>query len=185
MSSIRLHPLRCLAQHRSQDRLDLLELLLAGDQRRRELHDRVAAVVGAADQPAAVQLAREKAAQQVLGLLGLERLLGLLVLHQLDRLEVPRSTHVADDRQVAQPIEHLAEPALVGAHVRAQLLALHHVDVREPHRARHRMPAEGEAVGEVSVPCRNGSAMRSAAITAPRGAYAEVRPFAIVIMSGW
>ncbi len=31
----------------------------------------------------------------------------------------------------------------------------------------------------------NGSATWSAASTAPSGAYAEVRPFAIVIMSGW
>ncbi len=37
---------------------------------------------------------------------------------------------------------------------------------------------------KISLPCRNGSAMRSAAITAPIGAYAEVIPLAIVIMSG-
>ena len=39
-----------LGQHRAQDGLDLLELLGVGDQRRRELDHRVAAVVGAADQ---------------------------------------------------------------------------------------------------------------------------------------
>ena len=65
----RLHPLGGLAQHRAQDRLDLLELLAPGDQRRRELHDRVAAVIGAADQPALVELAGEEAPQQLLGLL--------------------------------------------------------------------------------------------------------------------
>src|ERR1700722_10982336 len=46
--------LRRLAQHGTQDRLDLLKLLLTGDQRRRELHDRIAPVIGAADQPTPV-----------------------------------------------------------------------------------------------------------------------------------
>ena len=31
----------------------------------------------------------------------------------------------------------------------------------------------------------NGSATRSDAISAPIGAYAEVMPFAVVMMSGW
>ena len=69
------HPARGLLEHRPQDRLDLLELLGVGDQRRRELDDRVAAVVGAADQAAAVELAGEEAAQQRLGLLVVEALL--------------------------------------------------------------------------------------------------------------
>ena len=37
----------------------------------------------------------------------------------------------------------------------------------------------------VLVPCMNGSAIRSETITAPIGAYALVRPLAVVIMSGW
>ena len=37
---------------------------------------------------------------------------------------------------------------------------------------------------KISVPCRNGSAMWSPAITAPSAAYADVMPFAVVIMSG-
>ena len=58
---------------------------VSGDQRRRELDHRVAAVVGAADQAVLVQRAREEAAQQQLRLLVVEALLGLLVLDQLDR----------------------------------------------------------------------------------------------------
>ena len=38
---------------------------------------------------------------------------------------------------------------------------------------------------KIALPCRNGSAMWSAAITAPSGAYAELMPLAVVIMSGW
>ncbi len=70
-----LHPLPGLGQHRAQDGLDLRELLRAGDQRRRELDHRIPAIIGAADQPAAVELAGEEAAQQRLGFLVVERLL--------------------------------------------------------------------------------------------------------------
>ena len=69
MSIHSLDPLPRLAQHGAQDRLDLRELLGARDQRRGQLDDRVAAVVGAADQAAVVELAGEEAAQQLLGLL--------------------------------------------------------------------------------------------------------------------
>ena len=51
---------------------DLVELLLRGDQRRRDLDDRVAAVVGAADEPLLEQPRREEAAQQRLALLLVE-----------------------------------------------------------------------------------------------------------------
>ena len=36
----------------------------------------------------------------------------------------------------------------------------------------------------IFVSCMKGSATRSVAITAPIGAYAEVRPLAVVMMSG-
>src|SRR4051795_8719986 len=72
-----LHLPRGLLEHRPQHALDLREVLLGGDERRGELDDRVAAVVGAADQAAAEQLAREEPAEQDLGLLGAEALLGL------------------------------------------------------------------------------------------------------------
>src|SRR3954447_19953424 len=107
----------CLLEHRPQDGVDLLELLGAGDQRRRELHHRVAAVVGAADQPAAEHLRGEEAAQQPLLLVACERLLGLLVAHELDRAEVARPAHVADDREVAEALEHRLELGLVGLDV--------------------------------------------------------------------
>ena len=100
--------------------------------------DRVAAVVGAADQAAAVELAGEEAAQQLLGLLVVEALLRLLVLDQLDRVEVAGAAHVADDRQVVQALEHLAELALLGEHVAAEVLALEDVEVG--HRDRRRRP---------------------------------------------
>src|SRR5690349_18083718 len=53
-----------LLEHRPQHGVDLLELLGPGDQRRRELDHRVAAVVSAADQPAVEHLGGEEAAQQ-------------------------------------------------------------------------------------------------------------------------
>src|SRR4051795_12360732 len=108
--------------------MDLRELLAAGDQRRCQLHYRVTAVVGAADQPALVELAGEEAAQQPLGLLVVEALLGLLVFDQLDRVEVAGPAHVADDRQLAQGLEHLAELALLAQYVAAEVLLLEDVE---------------------------------------------------------
>ena len=52
----------------AQDRLDLVELRLAADQRRRELDDGVAAVVGPAVQPGVEQRLGQEAAQQPLAL---------------------------------------------------------------------------------------------------------------------
>src|SRR3954451_4326288 len=138
-----------LGEHRADDRLDLGELLRARDERRRELNHRVATVVGAADEPPLVQLAREEAAQQLLGLLVAEALLGLLVLHQLDRVEVAGASHVAHDRKVLlQALEHGAELALVLAHPAAEIILLEDVEVGHRHRGGHRMAAEREPVGE-------------------------------------
>src|SRR4051812_9273180 len=58
------HLPRGVLEDRAQDALDLLEVLGLGDERRGQLDDRVAAVVGAADQPAAEQLAGQETAQQ-------------------------------------------------------------------------------------------------------------------------
>src|SRR5690348_509249 len=93
-------PLPRLCEHRAHHRLDLRELLRTRDERRGELDHRVATVVGAADQPALVELAGEEPAQQLLGLLVVEALLGLLVLDQLDGVEVAGAANVADDRKV-------------------------------------------------------------------------------------
>src|ERR1700709_2313015 len=53
-----------LGEHAAEHVVDLFELLGIGDQRRRQLHDRVAAIVCTADQPALVELAGEEAAHQ-------------------------------------------------------------------------------------------------------------------------
>ena len=86
---------------------DLLELLAAAGQRRSELDDGIATIVGAADQPAPVELTGEEAAQQPLRLVVVEALERLAVLDQLDRVEVARPADVADDRDVAQVLERL------------------------------------------------------------------------------
>src|SRR5829696_7637819 len=140
-----------LLEHRPQDALHLLELLGPGDQRGRELDHRVAAVVGPADQPAAIQLRREEAAQQPLRLLAAERLLRVAVPDQLDAGEVAGPAHVADDRDVAQRLQHPLEGGLVLLHVGEQPLALEDVDVGHGHRGGDRVPAERDAVGERDV----------------------------------
>src|SRR5688500_13324998 len=55
-------------EHRAQPRLDVVELRLADGQRRGELDDRVAAVVGTAVDPRVEEGLGEVAAQQPLGL---------------------------------------------------------------------------------------------------------------------
>src|SRR5207302_7549506 len=127
---------------------DLVELLLAGDQRRGELDDRIAAVVGAADQAAPVELAGEEPAQKLLRFGGVEGFLGVLVLDELDRHEVTGAANVAHDREIAQALEHRAQGTFVLEHPLAKALALDDVDVGERDRARDWVPAEGEAVVE-------------------------------------
>ena len=85
----------------------------ARDERRRDLDDRVAAVVGAADQPALAERPGQEPAQQRLRLLVAERLARLLVLDELERVEVAGAAQVADDRQVEQLLERAAERRLV------------------------------------------------------------------------
>ena len=63
---------------------------------------------------------------------------------------------------------------------------LEHVEVRQRDRRGDRVAAERDAVRErVAVAAANGSKTRSEAITAPIGAYEEVMPLAVVMMSGW
>ena len=66
-----------LGEHRAQPALDLVELGRAHRQRRGQLHDRVAAVVGAAVQAGVEQRLGQEAAQQPLALGVVERLAGL------------------------------------------------------------------------------------------------------------
>ena len=118
---------------RAQRLLDHVELGLADDQRRRELDDRVAAVVGPAVQAGVEQRLGQEAAQQPLGLVVVEGLLGGLVLDQLDAVEVPGAAYVADDRQVGQLLQRRPERALVGLHVGVDALALEDVEVGQGH----------------------------------------------------
>src|SRR5919204_2286507 len=74
--------LPCFGQYVPEDPLDLGEVGLVADQRGRELHDRVSAVVGTAVQPGLEERPGKEAAQQALGLVGVERLLRGLVLDQ-------------------------------------------------------------------------------------------------------
>src|SRR5439155_6409889 len=79
---------------------DLVELVLVGHERRRDLDDRVAAIVGPADEAALEHPRREEAAQERLALLVGECLARLLVLDELDCVEETGSAQVADDRQL-------------------------------------------------------------------------------------
>ena len=79
-TSARADLLRRLGENVAEDADHLVELLLARDERRRDLDHRVAAVVGAADETALEQRSREKAAQEPLALVLGERLARLFVL---------------------------------------------------------------------------------------------------------
>src|SRR5579875_3043732 len=97
----------------AEDRLDLVELLLAADERRGELDDGVAAVVCPADEAGVEEGGREEASQQELGLLVVEGLPRLFVPHELYPVEVAVAPHLAHYRQVGEPLEGGAEGCLV------------------------------------------------------------------------
>src|ERR1700759_4638007 len=71
-------------QHLAQCGSDEVDLLLATDQRGRQLHHWVTAVVGPADQSRLEQGAGEEPPQQLLGFVVVERETRLLVLHELN-----------------------------------------------------------------------------------------------------
>ena len=77
-----------------------------------------------------------------------KRCRGRLVLHQLERLEVARAPHVADDRDVAQPLQPGPQVALVGAHVVEHGVALEQLEVCKPDRAAHGVAPERDPVQE-------------------------------------
>src|SRR5262245_43717536 len=137
-----------LVEDHAQDLLDLVEVLLGADQRRRELDDRVAAVVGAAVEALVVQRLGEVAAQQLLRLLVVEGLLGRLVLDQLDPVEVAVAADVADDRQVVELLQGGPERVAVVADVLEHLLVLEDVEVRHRDRGRDRVATERVAMVE-------------------------------------
>src|SRR5689334_800001 len=102
------HPAR-FAEHPMQDLVDGVELLLPADQRRRQLHDWVAAVVGPAVQAGLEQRRGQETAQQTLALVLVEGFLGGLVLHQLDAVEEALAANVPDDRQLVELLQRRAE----------------------------------------------------------------------------
>src|SRR5690242_9032950 len=116
-------------EDRAEPALDVVELRLADDQRRRELDDGVAAVVGAAVDAGVEERLGEVAAQEPLGLLVVERLAGLLVLDQLDPVEVPGPADVADDGQVEQLLQGGPEARGVLLDLVVEALALEDVEV--------------------------------------------------------
>src|SRR2546425_4075854 len=101
-----------LGEDVAEDRDDLVELLLSCDERRRDLDDRIAPVVRAADETALEERRREEAAEQRLALVVVEGLPRLFVFHELDRVEEARSANVADDREVQQLFERRAKHGL-------------------------------------------------------------------------
>src|SRR5215204_6818579 len=113
----------CIVQDIAEDADDLVELGLPGDERRRDLDHRVAAVVGAADEPALEEGGREEAAQQRLAFVVVEALPRLLVLDELDCVEEAGPADVAHDRQLEQRLERRSEGALVAEHVLQDPLA--------------------------------------------------------------
>src|SRR3954447_4006324 len=118
-----------LGEHLAEDLLHLVEVLLGADQRGSELDDGVAPVVGAAVETGVVEGPGQEPTEQLLGLLVVEGLLGGLVLDQLDAEEVAVAAYVADDRQILEPLQRLAEPRLVLADVLVDLLLLEDVEV--------------------------------------------------------
>ena len=72
------HEGRSLGEDLAEDADDLVELGLTGDERRRDLQHRVAAVVRAADQARVEERVRQVAAQELLALLVRERLTRVL-----------------------------------------------------------------------------------------------------------
>ena len=57
--------------------------------------------------------------------------LGLRVGDELEREEVAGAAHVADDRDVPEPFDALAEPRLVRAHVLEGALLLEELEVAQ------------------------------------------------------
>src|SRR5690242_12661923 len=129
-----------LRQHRTQAGLDVVELLRAHDERRRELDDGVAAVVGTAVEAGVEERLGEEPAQQPLGLGVVEGLAGGLVLDELDAVEVAGATDVADERQVEQLVERRLEDRGVGPDAVVEALALEDVEVGHGDGRRDRVP---------------------------------------------
>src|SRR5699024_4737852 len=137
-----------LREDAADDLLHLVEFALAHRQRRRELDDRVTAIIGTAVQAAFVHLRRHEVLEDPLGLLLGERLLGVLVLDEFDSVVESLTTYVTDDRQVLEHLERVLERLCVLMEGVAELLGLEDVEVRHRSGAGDRVSAEGVAVVE-------------------------------------
>src|ERR1017187_4835554 len=126
------------------------------DERRRELYDGVAPVVGTTDEPASEHLGRHVAAKETFRVLAGPRLFGHLVLHQFHAPEVSGAAYVADDRDVLQIQQALKEVVLVGEYVLQYLLVLQDLDALERDGARDGVTGPREAVDERRVTVLEG-----------------------------
>jgi hypothetical protein len=133
-------------QHVSEDGHDLVELLLPGHERRRDLDHWIASVVLAADQAPLEEPGREEAPEQRLALLVAERLASVFVLHELYSVEESCPADVANDRQVEELAERVAEGILLLVHVLDDPLPLHDLDVLEGDRRHDGVAAERDPV---------------------------------------
>jgi hypothetical protein len=158
-----------LRQHAAQDLRPLVELGPAADERRGELDDRVPAVVGPAVEAGVEQRAGQEPAQQPLGLLGVEGLPGRPVLDQLDPVEVPVAADVADDRQVQPLLEGGPEGALLSSTRWSSPCSSNTSRLARATAQLTGCPPKVCPCAKDAVPLRNGSTIRSEAITAPMG----------------
>ena len=108
----------------AQDLNDEVNVGPGRDERWRELHNGVAPVVRATDEPPAEDFWRDVASQQSLGVVTEPGLFRPLVLHELDALEVARAADVPDDGDVLQRGEPGFEVGLVRPHVLNHALVL-------------------------------------------------------------
>ena len=178
---------RGFGQDRSQDRLDDVELVVAGDERRRQLDDRVAAVVGAADEPGVEEAgqrgSRAAASSRSLVVKVSRRCAGRGPARARGSSPAPRTSPTIGRSR--RPSSRSRKPASCARTWSSTPSRSNTSRLASADRAAHRVAAERDAVrGTTRCPSRNGSARRSRQITAPSGEYPLVRPFAHVIMSG-
>ncbi len=138
-----------LGEHRAQPALDLVELGRTHRQRRGQLDDRVAPVVGPAVEAGVEERLGEEAPQQPLALILVEGLPGRLVLDELDPVEVAGAADVADEWQVEQLLERRLEDRGVLLDVVVEALALEDVEVGHRRGRRDGVTAPGVPVREV------------------------------------
>jgi hypothetical protein len=79
------------------------------------------------------------------------RFLGRLVLHQFDSPEVAGSADVADDRDIFQGVQAVAEVVLIGQDVFEYVLILDDLDALKGNGARDGVTGPGETVNEGGV----------------------------------